>query len=83
MSSNLNIVIFTNKFDKLPVFGRTLVTIRQEFFPDRPFLFSPKLRGDGVAPVSLTETRKEEIEFEFQEKMDPDVWAPRDLADGS
>ena len=50
--------------------------IKKEFFPDRPFLFSPKSYGNGVAPVPLTDRKKAEIEMEIREKMVPEVWVP-------
>lgn len=54
--------------------------IRKRFFPDRPTLFSPKFRGDGVAPAPLTDRRKLEIESEIQEKMAPETWVLDELA---
>ena len=54
--------------------------IRKRFFPDRPFLFSPKFRGCGVAPVPLTKRRKAKIESEIREKMSPEVWVPHEFA---
>ena len=54
--------------------------IRKTFFPDRPFLFSPKHRGEGVAPAPLTDQRRAEIESEIREKMSPEVWASYELA---
>lgn len=54
--------------------------IRKKFFPDRPFLFSPKRRGDGVAPAALTERRKAAIQTQIREKIGPAGWKPYDLA---
>ena len=53
--------------------------IKNEFFPDRPFLFSQKSYGHGVAPVPLTIRRKAEIDLEVEEKMAPEVWPPQDI----
>ena len=57
--------------------------IRRVFFPDRPFLFSPKFRGSGIAPVPLTSRRKAEIESKIQENMAPEFWAPHKFARNS
>lgn len=54
--------------------------IRIKFFPDRPFLFSPKSYGSGIAPTPLTERRKEKIESEIRENIAPDGWTPREFA---
>lgn len=51
--------------------------IRKKFFPDRPFLFTPKVRDNGTAPVPLTESRMTEIESEIQKKWSQ--WAPHEL----
>lgn len=51
-------------------------SIREEFFPNKPFLFSPKFRDMGVAPEPLTERRKSKIESEIREKMATVVWPP-------
>ena len=53
--------------------------IKNEFFPDRPFLFSPRAYGNGVAPEPLTDCKKAEIEMEIREKMAPEVWVPVDF----
>ena len=42
--------------------------IRNIFFPDRHFLFSPKYYGEGTTPLPLTERRKDEIELEIRKK---------------
>lgn len=56
--------------------------IRTRFFPDRPFLFFQKFRGNGVAPVPLTWRRKAEIELEIRKKISPIRWEPYKLARG-
>lgn len=45
--------------------------IRNKFFPDRPFLFSPKSRGDGIMPMPLTDRRKIEVEGELGRNLTP------------
>ena len=54
--------------------------VRERFFPDRPILFAPKVRGKGIGPAPLTEFRKAKIESEIREKIAPRVWAPHELA---
>lgn len=48
--------------------------IRKRYFPDRPFLFSPKSRGEGVTPMPLSDQRKVEIESEIRQKMTANEW---------
>ena len=54
--------------------------IRKVFFPDRPFLFSPKLRNNGTTPTPLTERRKVKIGHEIQVSLAPEVWSPYEFA---
>ena len=49
--------------------------VREKFFPDRPFLFSRKLRNRGVMPLPLTNCRKGKIESEISEALGTD-WDP-------
>ena len=53
--------------------------IKNVFFPGRPFLFSPRSYGGGVAPAPLTVRRKAEIELEIEGKIAPEEWAPQDF----
>ena len=54
---------------------------RESFFPDRPFLFSPKLRGSGVMPSPLTVRRKGKIESEISRTLAMN-WNPYEIARG-
>lgn len=54
--------------------------IRTRFFPDRPYLFPPKLGRCGIEPVPLTDRRMARIESEIRKIMAPEVWDPRELA---
>ena len=54
--------------------------IRKRFFPDRPFLFSPKPCCEGLMPLPLTNRRMVEIETEIREKMTPMDWESYNLA---
>ena len=47
------------------------------FFPEKPFLFSPKIYGCGKAPTPLTARRKVMIESEIRKKLE--VWKPHEL----
>lgn len=49
--------------------------VREKFFPERPFLFSQKLRKQGVMPSSLTNCRIAKIESEISEALRMD-WDP-------
>ena len=51
-----------------------LERIRETFFPDKPFLFSPKFRGDGIMPVPLTNCKRVEIESLIQSQLAPMIW---------
>ena len=53
--------------------------VRECFFPDRRFLFSPKFRGNGVMPSPLTGRSKAMIEAEIDGKMAKD-WNPDAIA---
>ena len=48
--------------------------IRNNFFPGRRTLYSPKVRGDGIIPMPLTDHGKATIECELRENMAPAVW---------
>ena len=48
--------------------------IRIRFFPERDYLFAPKRRGGGIAPVPLTALRKKEIDSIFRKKIPQSVW---------
>ena len=42
--------------------------ITENFFPGRPYLFTPKFRGCGVMPAPMTDHRKSEIETIIRKK---------------
>lgn len=48
--------------------------IRKRFFPNRPYLFSPKSRGKGNMPIPLTNRCKAALKSKFHEKMALKDW---------
>lgn len=54
--------------------------IRKRFFPNRPFLFRQKFRGEGLMPAPLSNRRKAEIETEIRKQLTRKEWESYSLA---